>query len=235
MRDQAPCSGKKQIILKGTPMLLIRKLIIPILMLIPTSCSIPAWEPSPITHPFLIGTEECRPPCWEGIIPGETTFEEALDFLRDSEFVSDEGWIEIKYEKPSLHWYRGDGVGATIRFYENKVILIGFWFNYGKRIFDLGSMVNHFGEPDGYTVGFDEGFYAITVFYPDIGLVIVAFQDWGDPISQDMPVAKFYFLSPEDPVNFPSIFHHYLKLSNPRIREQQYINWAGYGIVPINE
>jgi hypothetical protein len=100
---------------------------------------------------------------------------------------------------------------------------------------DLRSMVNHFGEPDGYTVGFDEGFYAITVFYPDIGLVFVAYQEWGDPISQDMPVVRYYFLSPEDPVNFPSIFHNYLKLSRPSIHEKQYIKWEGYGIVPVNE
>jgi hypothetical protein len=198
-----------------------------------SSCSIFAWEPSPITHPFLIGTEECRPPCWEGIIPGETTYEEALDFLRDSEFVSNEGWIEIKHEKPSLHWLRGDGNGAYIDFYENKAVIIEFLDR--ERFYDLGSMANHFGEPDGYTVGFDQGIYAIKVFYPDIGLVFVAYQEWGDPISQDMPVVRYYFLSPEDPVNFPSIFHNYLKLSRPSIHEKQYIKWEGYGIVPVNE
>ena len=192
----------------------------------------PPWEPSPITHPWLIGTEECRPPCWEGIRTGETTFLEALNLVRDLEFVSDEGRIKTNDYK-SLFWYRGDGHSAIIRFYENKVIFIRF--NFRERIYDLGSMVNNFGEPDGYTVGFDEGFYAITVFYPNIGLVFVAFQDWGDPISQDMPVVRFYFLSPEDSLNFPSIFHNYLKLSYPNIREKRYIKWEGYGIEPVNE
>lgn len=233
MRDQASCSGKIPNHAVRYSMTSFRKLIIPILMLMPTSCSSPAWEPSPITHPFLIGTEECRPPCWEGIIPGETTFEEARDFLRDSEFVSAEGWIKTQDDKSSLIWYRRDGDSAIIRFYENKVILINFRFR--ERIYDLGSMANHFGEPEGYTVGFDEGFYSITVFYPNIGLVIGARQEWGDPISQDMSVEWFYFLSPEDPVNFPSIFHYYLKFSEPNIREKQYYKWEGYGIVPVNE
>ena len=218
-------------------MISLRNLMFLILLLIASSCTTTSgittatWEPKPITHPWLIGAEVCRPPCWNGIIPGETTFEEALDIVLDLEFFSEEGSIKTQDDKSSLYWYGGDRNNAYIDFYENKVIFIQLLIE----IYDLGSVVNHFGEPDGYTVDFDEGFYAIKVFYPNIGLVFVSYQDWGDPISQDMPGDSFYFLSPEDPKNFSSVFYKYLNISYSGFPEKQYIKWEGFGIIPENE
>jgi hypothetical protein len=179
----------------------------------------------------LIGTEDCLPPCWEGIIPGETTFEEALDFVRDLEFVGDEGNLDYDFDKTYILWYRGDSNSVGIRFHENKVIYIRLDF-VG---IDLGSVVNHFGEPAGYRFGMDDGLYYAYVFYPNLGIVFDSYHD-SARISKNMLVSKAYFLYPADEEYFPTIYYLNRKLVHPRLQEpSDYYQWEGFGVYPFEK
>ena len=181
---------------------------------------------------WLIGTEDCRPPCWNGIIPGETTFDEALNVIQSFGFINKKGEIRMGEDESYISWYRGDGKNAYIKFFENKVILMHFFMLSG----DLGSVVDHFGEPDGYTVIFDDPGIFIEVFYPNYGLVFEIGLGMEDLISQDKRVKYFWILSPEDPEYFYSSYLHNKNIIYDRgpgfIERQIYYEWEGFGVDP---
>ena len=97
---------------------------------------------------------------------------------------------------------------------------------------DLGSVIDHYGNPDGYIYYPDNEGYSISIFYPRLGLVFAALQDF-NPISEDMYVPTVYFLNPTEPDLFPSVYFDKLRLMNPSIAERPYLEWEGYGVYPL--
>jgi hypothetical protein len=214
-----------------------------IVVLISVRLQTPEWEPKPITHPFLVGSENCRPPCWEGIIPGETSYDEALSIVENIPFVNDEGYFRVDDDFRGISWVSGDGSTAVIYLYDSKVDFMRLNFstkNYEIEGIDLGSLMNHYGEPDGYEYYPSDDHYAITVYYPVLGLVFVVYQGLDEPISEDMHVSHVYFLYPMDPIEFPITFHNMYKrmitemytLFTPKITKSPYQDWEGFGVYP---
>lgn len=66
-------------------------------------------KPEPITYPFLIGDEDCPPPCWMGIIPGETSYDEAISIVEKLPFVNDKGYVRVSEDYQHISWSNGDG------------------------------------------------------------------------------------------------------------------------------
>jgi hypothetical protein len=175
----------------------------------------------------MISTEDCQPPCWKGIIPGETTFEQALDIVQGFEFVNDEGSIYVGDDKSYIDWNRGDRSFVHLFLYENKVLII----QLSTEIGDLGSVVQLFGEPAGYNVWDDNVGYQLTVYYPNHGLVFSAFTlEDEQPISEDMSVNHVSFLESADTNDFPIKFHETSKIFKPMTRWIEYYQWEGFGI-----
>ena len=102
---------------------------------------------------------------------------------------------------------------------------------------DLGLVVDQFGEPDGYTVFYnDPGAYEVQVFYPNYGLVLIGYMRTTEMISQDTFVDTFYILSPEDPEYF---YDSYIDNINKLYKEDPgsnewpiYYEWEGFGVYP---
>lgn len=45
------------------------------------------------TSPTILEDLVCQPPCWQGIIPGETTEEEVLNFLKESPIIDQDATL----------------------------------------------------------------------------------------------------------------------------------------------
>jgi hypothetical protein len=162
-----------------------------------------------------------------GITPGETSYDEAVSIVEKYEFDSEEEYYEIKDDFNYIQFYGGDDNNALIYYYTGKVEFIR------SRLIgvDLGSIIDHYGEPDGYSYHPGSHGYSISIYYPDLGLVFVAAQGL-HPISEDMSVPTVYFLYPMDPDQFPSVYFEKLKIMNPRIVERPYLEWEGFGVYP---
>ena len=93
-------------------------------------------------NPDLIGTEDCQPPCWNGIIPGETSVDEAAEIIK----LLDLGKLSWERQPDSL-MVRGEK--NYILPYQNGVIKhINFRFGidtyiYLYQIVEFGALTQH--------------------------------------------------------------------------------------------
>jgi hypothetical protein len=191
------------------------------------SCSSPTWEPKPITHPFLLGSDSCSPPCWMGIIPGKTSFDKACEIIEKLPFENEEVYYQVREEYHFIEWNSGDGEFAKIYYFNNIVEFI----NLRIEGIDLGSIILHYGDPDGYLYYPDDDAYSIVIFYPHLGLVFTARQGLS-PIAEDMMSRTVFFLYPMNPEDFYSSFFENQKILNPRTIERPYLDWEGFGVYP---
>jgi hypothetical protein len=124
----------------------------------------------------VLNDKTCALPCWAGIYPGTTTYDEVKDFVNSSdyiadkeasEYVADENRSQIRWQFPSnvsekygrAHIF--DGIVRFIQIdYEN-----GPTFN---------EIVENFGEPDEVSAMVhyaDCGYAQLSIKYSQIGLV----------------------------------------------------------------
>jgi hypothetical protein len=110
-----------------------------------TSCSIIGDGSARL--PEVLSTNPCEPPCWYGIIPGETTHEEVLSLLPDLPFIKPET-IQDWYDETGVHIKSYTGASGVRFHYDEgkfvKVIII----NPSARIFSFGDVISAIGEPD---------------------------------------------------------------------------------------
>jgi hypothetical protein len=123
-----------------------------ILVILVTACTsllfhaVPTPVPS-IVEPGLVYGEPCRPPCWRGMIPGQTTRQEAehaIEHLRSSGWANriDGGGSGGYVIMPSTSPY----VGTILVAFENEVVnrISGeISFDYS-----VEQMLEQFGEPE---------------------------------------------------------------------------------------
>jgi hypothetical protein len=206
------------------------------------------WEPQLITHPSLLGSENCRPPCWEGIIPDETSYEEALSIVDNLLTSNTEGSFKVGYYVGGkyIHWYGGikgtsqeNHVG--IFFQHNLVSIMRLDFHETGNI-DLGSLINHFGTPHGYDYGYDRNVFCVDTYFPNHGLVAESVKITGrkeveETISEDMEITKVFFLAPDDPgiFNIKSFEYRNSHLNTASLQVPEYYSWEGFGVSVASE
>ena len=96
----------------------------------------------------VVSTTKCTAPCWEGIIPGSTTYEDALRILQgvqnvDNDTIFTNGSWSIFTNGISLKFYTGESAGMYIR--NNTVIMISFRKPDG--ILSMEQCMQRFGIP----------------------------------------------------------------------------------------
>ena len=150
----------------------------------------------------------CRAPCWEGIIPGRTTFQAARQMLQQNKFVdqstfpSTEGGGEIDW------WWADSRFGMGIIRHTNDVV--DFILVDMPEAVILRDMMLAYGEPS-HIVAYKfsgyhgEGpFYLLSLIYKPQGfLVETAFlYDKKPSLSEELPFHKVYFsAAPENLVS----------------------------------
>lgn len=179
---------------------------------------------------LLLGMEECNPPCWKGIIPLETSYEAALDEIKELVFFTPEGYLDKNDEKGLIDWYGGDGNSVHIRLYERTVSFIYFTLIDTN----LGSIVSHFGDPSAYFTYEDDESYSIALLYPKVGLVFHAGHPSSLKISETMSVELAYFMNPSEITSFAEEYLRMRRVIYPLINnfDMEYFTWEGYGVCP---
>lgn len=191
-------------------------------------------RPRQITYNFL-QDEPCKLPCWENIVPGESTQLEALNLLiegslidRSARYLGDGSLFLITQNEDRVHIYFSEGIVQQIDF-DPSVSLV------------LGDFIETFGSPEKVHMLVD-GEHQLCmvgyVYYPQHGLLISAgecvdfnqadtFKD-GNALP-DTPVFSLSFV--EVSANAQQMFQSFRRGQRVRIEEapQKWVDWNGYG------
>jgi hypothetical protein len=124
----------------------------------------------------LIDGEPCGPPCWRGIIPGETPWSEARSILEDDPTLSD---IEIRNEDETgeiaMTFRRVDGIPCCLLYTENGEEVDQMLFQLAPAT-TLGQVVEIYGEPEYLSLSeVSDDQAAAALYYPDILSIVYAF------------------------------------------------------------
>lgn len=124
----------------------------------------------------LIDGEPCGPPCWRGIIPGETSWSEARSILEDDPTLSD---VEIRDEEETgeiaLTFRRVDGVPCCLLYTENGELVDQMLFQLAPQM-TLAQIVEEYGEPAYLSLSeVSDDQAAAALYYPDILSIVYAF------------------------------------------------------------
>jgi hypothetical protein len=183
------------------------------------------------THPLRvlkISEDICNPPCWMGIVPFETTYEEALEIVESLVFFSSAGYIRINEDQDLIVWHPGGGNEVYINFRGNYVYYIDFDFRRSK----LEYIVQSYGVPEFYTIVEGDSEYGIDLYYPQIGIV---FSGYGlNFLSEKTIISGACFVSPGTPENFYADYIDLCMTQSQRLRysEPELFPWEGYGVCP---
>jgi len=188
----------------------------------------PTLTPRPLPGWLLkfIKNPTCSPPCWENIVPGETTLEQAKLLLARQPDVQD-SYVEdtIPFGK-TLLWLNGSAPVDD----ENIVQMV--WLRTSFYGVLLDQIVNRYGDPKYVVFSYwYENRVSVDLLYPDIGLVISTrqYEKGHEPdnvmadISPKDEVADILFLA-------PGLEYYYAKMIWG-LPLMQY-DWKGYQTYP---
>lgn len=216
-------------------------------LMAPTPGPAPSRTPTPplwLTLSPAAPPEACAPPCWYGIIPGETSFDEALGIIASLPFAGNirtfeqnrSTWIawfaRTKLDSP----YQRDGLVETKGGLVTSIVIFPFprltRYNGGSPAAGLaaGDVVEQHGPPDvawPIIYGVEDLWFEVGLWYPDQG---VAYYATGvlDP--------GRYCLDPDSQVfrgefSVPMTLDEYIDYRFSPFTElaQELVPWPGFG------
>ncbi len=182
-------------------------------------------EPAPL-DPYLVGTENCSPPCWNGILPGQTNQDTAVRMMLQ---VNDENGGHLSVNNFGISWQEKVTKRVYgIDFEDDLVKIIRFQMNRAS----LEQVIGLFGEPEYWISGAGKGERYILIYYPDKGLAFAGSPGRQKTITRDASVTYSYFVSSTDIRNEIGIIHGegWIDEFMTKIHE-----WKGYGdVIPQN-
>jgi len=147
------------------------------------AASVGCGEPPPVDTSLLTG-EPCEPPCWQGLIPGQSTGDEVTNFLSTSRLVDQSTvWEErsgcgliTRWRSPISHrkgrplsWDLSSWVCVSDGILRDMEILLDCDLT-------LQQLLEGYGPPekiDGVRGGIPERPYvAVALYYPDRGMMV---------------------------------------------------------------
>jgi protein-disulfide isomerase len=125
----------------------------------------------------LLSDEECTAPCWRGITPGETDWNEALTILEDDPDFTDPQ-VQESPDNPLIRqaaWQEIDGAPCCQMLTDNGETVSAVFLRLAPT-FTLGEVIEVYGEP-AYVLGipYTDDEAIINLIFPDIQTVIYAF------------------------------------------------------------
>lgn len=175
---------------------------------------LPAWVVKWLENP------ECSPPCWENIMPGETTILEAKSILAKIPDVR-----IIGQDDHVIEWKMNDSdYGSAVSKTGDGIITVVILTSVGKQPLLLNRVIDKYGTPE-FVHPFDcrEGMCEVNIVFPQLGMALDLFvpnrrgQITIEPTSSVINVL-FY----------AGDLEHYREL--PENSEGDIQNWIGYGV-----
>jgi hypothetical protein len=152
----------------------------------------------------------CRPPCWEGVVPGNTTVDEAFQLWSRSEIISHVEVVTLPM--PALNkdgfltwlWANGEEGGDAIYGSVNGVPTVDMisprFSSFSGDSISIGDVIGAFGEPEyvqavatGYTDEVTKVIYSLFLYFPRQGFVIGINVHRESIITPDLPIAGITF------------------------------------------
>ncbi len=158
----------------------------------PTSESSAHWWIEWLSH------QACKPPCWNNITPGVTTFDEAVSILENSPEVT------VRYKGiDSVDWNFSNNDGGGTLTASGDGIVDTIWMGSGSDSKLLSKeVVASYGYPE-YVKPFDcrEGMCESLLLYSDLGMFLTVFvRNTGTTdhpqfeVSPDTAITRVYFI-----------------------------------------
>jgi len=150
------------------------------LLLVCASCHSVSWKNNPLV---IVSDRECEAPCWQGMTPGITNFEEAQQLaenvmikisedeviLPDKIIVSEnKSFLVVRFNTPPI--------SARVEF-DQEGIVEGITFRFERKSRpEIGEIIQIFGNPDSITLShhyFEIRRVFVTLWYPHIGVYFI--------------------------------------------------------------
>lgn len=152
---------------------------------------------------YLQGTNGCVPPCWNGIIPGETNVGDALNRLEQME-ESGEGQIVLVSDL-FIRWEDNAGNSHSIRVLDDLVVRIEIPIEKTNS----GAVIRQFDQPAAFRIDLgDHGPpHGLILYYPKYGMIILfSGLQIVDPnkiieIPSELIAARAFFLQPSSSIS----------------------------------
>jgi protein-disulfide isomerase len=143
----------------------------------------------------LLMIEGCTPPCWRGIVPGETRSDEASAVIYGSrQFYEIQ---ETTAPEFSLSWRSlGSGIEEPSFLIADQAGVIDVISVIALAPFSLGDVIRAQGEPE-YAAAYplSQGRLLLELYYPPKALVVFALSDPAGVFGDDSAVIGAYFLT----------------------------------------
>lgn len=151
----------------------------------------------------------CRPPCWEGITPGQTTAEKAITVLSDSPAIAtaeiiidplipDTGWV-------IWNWLDGVKGGEAIFDTQGSSNLIYAIYPDLPAFFRFGDVIRVYGDPSHVIARSYHGpdiasdiFYDLSVVYLSQGFILYGGEDSKPVLNMETRFSGITFFVPDD-------------------------------------
>jgi hypothetical protein len=140
--------------------------------------------------------QQCKLPCWIGIIPGETSLEEAIANIRSNYGINPENQIYIEAVWINIINKRLDmSLNISFEVDEKHVVQsLRIWQYMGENI-SFSELYSVLNPPHYLTTLPDFSFYVIALMNDDYTVGIILEQDRGGRIMQGLPVNRVILTS----------------------------------------
>ena len=145
----------------------------------------------------LITGEPCGPPCWRGIIPGETTWNDAIAIIED-DVTLDELQTRADDESDQIvaAWAQADGDGCCQMITQDGDT-VSFLVLQTTPDMPLSGIIDFYGDPT-YLIGelLSDSQGVFHLFYPEIPMLIYTFVTGEDgALSPESEVVGFGYMT----------------------------------------
>lgn len=163
----------------------------------------------------ILDPNACQPPCWHGIAPGQTGFDEAMQILGGLSFVARDSVqvghdIQPGYDATIFWRYRGANQETPAGRIASKAGVVSFVRVPFAQPLALGQILAIQGDPDLVAIGLrPDGLHNVTMFYQKRGLWLDGTQayqgkadQWRAVMSGDMRIDEVEYFAPSDLVTY---------------------------------
>jgi hypothetical protein len=154
-----------------------------LLSVIFASLAVAACQPPPVLRDpqmlndnSLVTGEPCSAPCWQGITPGETSWNEALTIVEDNPAFVDASVQEPADSAARAVEFNAAGGKRCCGVYSDDGHTVTSVFTLLSPIMKLGAVVEKYGEPTYFTVeGISDDQASVAAVWPEVPMILYVF------------------------------------------------------------
>jgi protein-disulfide isomerase len=147
----------------------------------------------------LVSGDPCGAPCWRGITPGETTWEDAIAIIEDDEGISDlQTQTDTMSDLVAAQFRQVDG-DICCQMFADDGLTVSFMFLQTAPLMTVGEVVEAHGMPEYVVIEAltaRQGYF--NLFYPEVPMMVYSFVagEQGE-LSESSEIIGFAYMTAE--------------------------------------